>query len=1511
MKNFFTLFYLLAVSIVAVNAQGAADYSFSTSSGNALDPMAGAVTICASSIDDTGQPSVAIGFNFDYCGAAYDNIAVTPDGFAVLRAGAFTCGSDFSNLITGPVAANTTMLFPWWDDLATGTNGLVTTSLVGTAPNQIRVVNWFVTMPRATAGPATVNFQLWLYETTNVIEFRYGDVSPLGTTLNASVGILNNIGGLTFNSVSVATHTASTTTANDANAGYDTNISGTGRSYVFTPPTCPAPGGAVALNVTEAAALLTWNSTGAGIMNMVEVGPTGFALGTGTLTSLTNDSLAVSGLTAQTTYQFYVRTTCAVGDTSLWTGALAFTTLCAAVPTPVLENFETVAVAAFGDLGNCWTTTPTTGFRWESENSTGANENSTLTGPFTDHTLAPGSGGIYMYTESSSGVTGDIAYLNSPFVDLSGMSFPVVNFWYHMYGATMGSLSLEINDGSGWTTLTTITGQQQTAGGDDWNKVSVDLFDYSGVVSFRFAGVRGTSFTSDMSLDDVSISEAPTCDFTLDMQDSFGDGWNGASVDVSVNGVSAGSFSAAGAGSMATFAAPTGALIELTYVSGIFDNEVTYQLLDPSGTTLFNDGINPTIGLAFSTTANCPSCASPTALTVSAISKDSALVSWTAALGATDYNWELQPFGVPQGTAGALASGTGFVGTSVSTGTILASSTAYTFYVQTNCGIATSVFVPVNFTTNPDYCGGDLFLDSGGASGNYQNSENLTYIICPDNLGDVVTLTFTSIAVESCCDVLNVYEGSGITGAPFALDLEAPPANGYTSTALDGCITVTFTSDNSVALAGWSATVACALPPTCLIPTATSVDSIAAEEVYISFVPGTIAPFYEVEAVLAGQPQGSGVVTTVSDTFAVISGLTPNTAYSFFLRGLCSPTDSSFWIPAGNATTLRLNDLGVTAITAPVSGCGLEATPLTITVENFGLNTLYYVPVVVEITGDITGVYTLVIDSLPGLSTSTLTLDSLNTLAGGAVDLTAFTNLATDSDNSNDTTLVSLTFGIIPMAPMLTDLSACEGSDVALTAASIGILSWYESAASASPFFQGDTLMFTAMSDTSFYVGQQETFSGTFTLDMFDSFGDGWNGASVGIEINGVGVLNSPFTFTTGSFAQETFTAGHGDSITVIYTSGSFDTEVSFTISDSQGNPIIEVAPGAVTPGVMFDQEIVSAGCPGSLAMVSVTVNPTYFDSVSVIACDSMMIAGVNQTASGVYTDSLTTASGCDSIIVYDLTINASNEESVSATICDAATYTLPDGMVVNTTGLYLTTITNAAGCDSLVKTDLTVVASYSVSQNVQICADDSLVVGTNAYNATGTYTDILTSVGGCDSSVTTNLVVYPAVNVTLGGVSTVCDNSAVIDLTLDPIGGTLSGPGVTGTSFDASAAGVGSHVLVYAFTGPNGCAVSASLNVEVVVCTGIDNIEGIETISIYPNPYVSALNVMFTDAVSGELNIKLFDITGRVLMTQNVNTTVGVNNISLDVPADIAAGVTLLQIERNGAIYSTTLIKE
>lgn len=86
--------------------------------------------------------------------------------------------------------------------------------------------------------------------------------------------------------------------------------------------------------ITASTANLTWNFSGTADNFTVEYGPTGFTQGTGTIVNSPSSPLALSMLSANTTYQFYVKANCAAGST-LAAGPVSFTTL--ALP-PVNDN---------------------------------------------------------------------------------------------------------------------------------------------------------------------------------------------------------------------------------------------------------------------------------------------------------------------------------------------------------------------------------------------------------------------------------------------------------------------------------------------------------------------------------------------------------------------------------------------------------------------------------------------------------------------------------------------------------------------------------------------------------------------------------------------------------------------------------------------------------------------------------------------------------------------------------------------------------------------------------------------------------------------------------------------------------------------------------------------------------------------------------------------------------------------------------------------------------------------
>ncbi|XP_025085553.1 MAM and LDL-receptor class A domain-containing protein 1-like [Pomacea canaliculata] len=127
------------------------------------------------------------------------------------------------------------------------------------------------------------------------------------------------------------------------------------------------------------------------------------------------------------------------------------------------------------------------------------------TGPTSDHTLQ-NIKGHYMYIEASQPrKPGDKARLHSEI--LNNSSHPqCLTFWYNMHGAGMGTLSVYknlVSRTSGLIQLWTLSGDQ----GAQWQKASVPVHDNKKEFMLVFEGVVGSSYLSDMAIDDVSLTD--------------------------------------------------------------------------------------------------------------------------------------------------------------------------------------------------------------------------------------------------------------------------------------------------------------------------------------------------------------------------------------------------------------------------------------------------------------------------------------------------------------------------------------------------------------------------------------------------------------------------------------------------------------------------------------------------------------------------------------------------------------------------------------------------------------------------------------------------------------------------------------------------------------------------------------------------------------------------------------------------------------------------------------------
>lgn len=153
-----------------------------------LLPMASPTNLITAG-SSTGTATAAIGFSFRFDGVTYSgDFFVRVSGYVRL-AGTVSSGTN-SNLFA---ASADVCLAPWWDACGTLTGtGYVQTELQGTAPWRRRVIEFHLGMNgTGNTNQDVIKTQVVLYETSDVVEFRYGPRVRLGTgvTPSASVGV--------------------------------------------------------------------------------------------------------------------------------------------------------------------------------------------------------------------------------------------------------------------------------------------------------------------------------------------------------------------------------------------------------------------------------------------------------------------------------------------------------------------------------------------------------------------------------------------------------------------------------------------------------------------------------------------------------------------------------------------------------------------------------------------------------------------------------------------------------------------------------------------------------------------------------------------------------------------------------------------------------------------------------------------------------------------------------------------------------------------------------------------------------------------------------------------------------------------------------------------------------------------------------------------------------------------------------------------------------------------------
>jgi gliding motility-associated-like protein len=170
---------------------------------------------------------------------------------------------------------------------------------------------------------------------------------------------------------------------------------------------------------------------------------------------------------------------------------------------------------------------------------------------------------------------------------------------------------------------------------------------------------------------------------------------------------------------------------------------------------------------------------------------------------------------------------------------------------------------------------------------------------------------------------------------------------------------------------------------------------------------------------------------------------------------------------------------------------------------------------------------------------------------------------------------------------------------------------------------------------------------------------------------------------------------------------------------------------------------------PSSISCDSIITTNLIVNDVIVVEQDVGICAGESYTlpdgnvvsSSGVYTSGFISVSGCDSIVTTNLTVNDLLTSSVNEEICSGSNFTLPDGTIVSEAGVYIITVSSISGCDSVITTNLMVSNILTATVNAEICFGSSYILpdGSTVSNS-GSFDVTLVTNSGCDSVVTTNL---------------------------------------------------------------------------------------------------------------------------------------------------------------------------
>ena len=671
---------------------------------------------------------------------------------------------------------------------------------------------------------------------------------------------------------------------------------------------------------------------------------------------------------------------------------------------------------------------------------------------------------------------------------------------------------------------------------------------------------------------------ANSCPYVFRMTDSFGDGWNGNTMDIRQGGVTVatiGNSFTTGNGPIDVSVNLCAGAFELFWnPGGSWANEVGVEIIDPFNTSLFSMPANSATlqnTVLFTGLALCGpiNCLPPTQFAVTGTSDTSATFTWTLGGGTTTVI-EYGPVGFTQGMGTQVV-----VGTPPATITGLTPNTPYEAYIIDTCiGNAASPAIgprpfrtacqpaampyQENYLTWPVPCwtntsiGGNMLWQhytTGGVAhaearfwtfpaGNQTVMTTVPILISTDaqvryNWGRQASTFYTDslfvlarILGSPTWDTLKAF-GDPNFGGPAGGPTAPPPLADFTDEThfLPSSYVGQAAEIRFHAKSDWGPNVYMdyfiveAQPP-CPDPNTLTSSNVTPTSVSLNWnQPNAAINTWQIEWGPVGFTPGTGngtIVPATTNPFT-LSGLTPGACIDIYVRANCTASGNGFstgWAGPIQECLPFANDIEMEAMVNPAYpvACGDSAMLVRAVIRNNGLNPASSIPLRMNMSGGITQTLNATYPGplAPG-ARDTVVLGTVNTFAGGLVDVDLI-NLWTADQNSGNDTLAQDSLVIAPGLPVVNSGFACANDDSLTLSVNNPIngltYNWFTQAVGGNPVASGNSITFPLPSTANYFVeyAAGSNNAGGDSLDFTFAAGNGSNGNM--FDINALTAMN-------------------------------------------------------------------------------------------------------------------------------------------------------------------------------------------------------------------------------------------------------------------------------------------------------------------------------------------------------------------------------------------------------------------